>query len=90
MKAVERAKKLILMLVVVTVVASFGFVVASANDPTSADAVGAMTTAFTGIAGDITGVIIVVLPIALGIFGLVIAVKFGINWFRTLVNKSGS
>jgi len=45
----------------------------------------ALTTAFTAIAADVTSVILLALPIALGVIGLVVAVRFGIRWFRSIL-----
>jgi len=49
------------------------------------EATNALSAAFTEIGGSVTDVLLMSLPIGLGIVGLVIAVKFGINWFRSLV-----
>jgi Flp pilus assembly pilin Flp len=46
----------------------------------------ALTTAFTSIAGNVTSVLGDVLPIALGIVGTVIAIRFAVKWFRGLVS----
>lgn len=54
----------------------------------SSSAVTAMTTAFTSIAGDMTSTITTVLPIALGVVGLGIVIKFGVKWFKKLSDKS--
>jgi len=45
----------------------------------------ALTTSFTAIGGNITSILVIALPIALGVVGMVIAVRFGIKWFRSLV-----
>jgi len=44
-----------------------------------------LTSAFTSIVGNITDVLGVVLPLALGVLGTVIAVRFAIRWFRSIV-----
>jgi hypothetical protein len=61
-------------------------VIASADTPNAAQA--AMTTAFTSIAGDITSSITSVLPIALGILGLTLVIRFSVKWFKGLVGRS--
>ena len=45
----------------------------------------ALSTAFSAIAADVTATIVMALPIALGVIGMIVAVKFGIKWFRSLV-----
>lgn len=45
----------------------------------------ALITSFTEIAGNVTGVLTSALPIALGVVGFVIAVRFGIRWFRSIL-----
>ena len=45
----------------------------------------ALTTAFTGIGSNVTSILVMALPIALTVVGMVIAVRFGIKWFRSLV-----
>jgi len=45
----------------------------------------ALTTGFNSIASEISGILLIAIPIAFGVIGLVIAVKFGIRWFKGLV-----
>lgn len=47
--------------------------------------VSAMTTAFATVASNVQDTIGGVLPIALGIMGTVLAIKFGIRFFRSIV-----
>lgn len=42
----------------------------------------AFTTGITGIQGDIVSMIAVAVPIVLAIVGLVMAIKFGIKFFK--------
>jgi len=49
------------------------------------DVTGALTAGFTAIAGNITDILGTVLPIALGVLGIVIAVRFGVRWFKSLI-----
>jgi hypothetical protein len=44
-----------------------------------------LSTAFTTIGSNVTSILVIALPIALGVVGMVIAVRFGIKWFRSLV-----
>lgn len=44
----------------------------------------ALTTAFTSIASDFSTTISNVLPIALGITGMIMVIRFGISLFRRL------
>jgi hypothetical protein len=48
-----------------------------------------MSTAFTEVAGGIMSTIGTILPIVLGILGTVIAVKFGISFFKRITGASG-
>lgn len=54
----------------------------------SSSAVTAMSSAFTTIAGDMTSTLTTILPIALGVVGLGIVIKFGVKWFQRLSSKS--
>lgn len=45
----------------------------------------ALETGLTGVAGNIGSAITTLLPIALGVVGAVIAITFGIKFFRRLV-----
>lgn len=47
----------------------------------------AMTTAFTQVATDINSYISAALPIALGVIGTVLAIKIGINVFKSITGK---
>lgn len=49
----------------------------------------AISTWGTSFSADVTSMITTVLPIALGVVGLVMAVKFGIKFFKSTVNKAG-
>ena len=52
-----------------------------------ADVNAVLETSFQSIVGDITSTIGTVLPIALGVVGMVLAIKFGIRWFKSLIGK---
>lgn len=45
----------------------------------------ALTTAFSLVASNVTDTIGAVLPIALGVMGTVLAIKFGIRFFRSII-----
>ena len=47
-------------------------------------AISAVTTGLGDVASNIGGAIVAIVPIALGVVGAVIAVKFGIKFFRSL------
>lgn len=51
-------------------------------------AAGAIKEGLTGMAGDMTGVVTDVIPIALGIVGAVMVVTFGIKIFKKLTGKA--
>lgn len=44
----------------------------------------AMTTALTGIAGDATDIILVIVPVAIGVAGLVFVIRKAMSWFKSL------
>lgn len=46
----------------------------------------ALTSAFNGIAADVFEIMGVALPIGLGIAGVFIAIRLGINFFRGIAN----
>lgn len=46
----------------------------------------ALSTAFTSIAGDFATTISNVLPVALGITGMIMVIRFGISLFRRLAH----
>ncbi len=46
----------------------------------------ALTTAFTGIQTDVMSIITIALPAALAIAGVGIAIRLGINFFRSIAN----
>lgn len=50
----------------------------------------AMTTAFetalTGVKTDVVSMVTTALPIGLGIMGLFLAIRLGINFFRSIAN----
>jgi len=45
----------------------------------------ALETGFTTIAGNVTSILGTMLPIALGVLGIVVAIRFAIRWFRSIV-----
>ena len=48
-----------------------------------------MSTWGTQVASDVESILTALLPIALGVLGLSIAVMFGINFFRKVVGEGG-
>jgi hypothetical protein len=80
-------KKLIVCLTIALLAAGMMSVAALAS--TTSDVETVLTTSFTRVVGDITSVIGAVLPIALGVLAMTIAITFGIRWFRRIVG-SGS
>lgn len=62
-------------------------VFATDGESSAPDLTGTMTTAFTGIKNDILNYIVVILPIAIGIVGVVFCVKFAVRFFKNLSNK---
>ena len=60
--------------------------VALAEEPTTANA--ALVSGATNAVSQVTANINAVIPIALGVLGLVMAVKLGIRVFKSLVNTS--
>lgn len=48
----------------------------------------AMQTAFNSVSTDVTSVINVALPIALGLIGTVLAINIGIKFFKKITGKA--
>ncbi len=46
----------------------------------------AFTTALTAVQTDVQGMVVAALPIGLGIMGLFLAIRLGINFFRSVAN----
>ncbi|MDR2589836.1 MAG: hypothetical protein LBC71_02440 [Oscillospiraceae bacterium] len=76
-------KKIGIMSATVATMATALVVSASAN--TTAEV---LQTAFQAIVTDVTATILLVLPIGLGLVGLVIGIRFGISWFRKLIGNA--
>lgn len=59
----------------------------------ASSAISSITTALstwgTSFSSDATSVVTTMLPIALGILGLFMAIKLGIKFFRNTANKAG-
>lgn len=55
---------------------------------TAPDIAGILTTASTSAASQITTAIMTVVPVALGLMGLVMAIKVGISVFKSTSNKA--
>ena len=68
------------------VTATFG---ASAESATDIDVAGLMSSSMSTVSSSIYSVIGTILPIALGILGVTLAIKFGIRYFKSLTNKAG-
>jgi len=80
----KRIKKIVSIATITMIASAITAIVASADN---SSATAAMNTAFTSIAGDITATMTSVLPIALGIVGMIIVIRFGIKWFKSLVGR---
>lgn len=50
----------------------------------SSDITSAFSTGFQQIASDVTSVLVVIIPIALGIFGVIWVARKAISWFRSM------
>lgn len=50
----------------------------------SSDITSAFSTGFTQIASDATSVLVVIIPIALGIMGIIWVSKKAISWFKSM------
>lgn len=46
----------------------------------------ALTTGLGGVAGDALSILAIIIPIGLGIFGLIWVVKKALGWFKKLSN----
>lgn len=56
----------------------------SGSSGISSDITSAFSTGFQQIASDVTSVLVVIIPIALGIFGVIWVAKKAISWFRSM------
>lgn len=78
-----------LFAVVGAVVAAISLsMVAAAEDFSAVDVGGAVTDGFGGVANDMLGMITDILPIALAIIGAVLAITFGIKFFKKLTGRA--
>jgi uncharacterized membrane-anchored protein len=77
-------KKVAIAMAVLVVLTAALSVVALADAP---DTTAMMQTGFQSVVSEIMGIIAIVVPIALGVIGAVIAIRFGIRWFRSLVGR---
>ena len=76
--------KQVVTAITITTMAAVTTISALADDVATPDVKDMMETSFKSISSDITSTIMTVLPIALGILGLTIAIRFGIRWFKSL------
>lgn len=58
----------------------FSYIATSEPSP---DVTQALSNGLTDIAGDLTSTVTTVLPIILGVVGMVMVVKFGLRFFKT-------
>ena len=82
-----KAKRAALAVGTVAALVGATTVTALANDGHAAQATEALTSGFQAIVGDIISILLVVVPIALGLIGLVIAVRRGIDFFQRLTSR---
>jgi hypothetical protein len=64
------------------IISSILTVMALASTSGDSEHLSAMETAFTAVRGDILSAIGIALPVGLGIMGTVIAIRFGIKFFK--------
>lgn len=80
----SKYKKTLLMSALIAIMVVMSSISCFAADQSIQDAFsGALNT----IQSDIMGYIILVIPVGLGIFGTIIAIKKGISFVRTLIGK---
>lgn len=84
MKTFQEKMRMMFAVLVATIAGSS--MVAFAEDTTTANA--ALVSGATSAVSQVTANINAVIPIALGVLGLVMAVKLGIRVFKSLVNTS--
>ena len=65
------------------------FMAVPAFAATSTDIDGIIQTAFTEAVASILRSVGVILPIALGLFGTVLAIKFALRFFKSITGKAG-
>jgi hypothetical protein len=85
-RKVKKLRKVVLVLAVVAVVGGLTAVSALANDP-APDVTTIMTSGFQSVVDDVIGMIAATFPIALGVVGMTIAIKFGVRWLRSMVGR---
>lgn len=61
---------------------NYGYLISLAESSGNSGVISALTTAFTSIASDFTSTVTAVLPIALGVVGMIMVVRFGIRFFK--------
>jgi hypothetical protein len=80
-------KKKIITILMMTMLTAATTVFALADGASAGTASNALQTGFQSIVSEVTGTILIALPIGLGLIGLVLAIRFGIRWFKSLVSK---
>lgn len=63
------------------------YYIALAESTGNSGVISALQTAFQSVSGDFTSVVTTLLPVVLGVVGMVLVVRFGINWFRSISPK---
>ena len=63
-------------------------IVAAAEDFSAIDVGSAVSDGFAGVGNDMLGMITGILPIGLGIIGAILAVTFGIKFFKKLTGRA--
>ena len=82
----KRSKKILLIAVAIaTMTAVFTIAVAAADDFNAAETMG---TAFQSVVANIFEMIATILPIALQVLGVTIAIYFGIKWFNKIMGRT--
>lgn len=61
---------------------NYDYLIALGESTGNSSVITALSNAFTSIAGDLTTTITTVLPIALGVVGMIMVVRFGIKFFK--------
>lgn len=64
-------------------------VTAAAEGENEVDVASIVSSSFGDVASDMTSVVTSILPIALGLIGLVLAIFFGIKLFKKFTGKAG-
>lgn len=83
----SKIAKLLVMSMMISMLAVFGAIGASAETGTSTDLSSSFSSALSTIQSDIFSFIGMALPVGLAVFGSIVAIKKGVSFVRGLIGK---